>query len=95
MINNKKKINNVKKKSGITLISLVIIVVVLLMLASIVIYINTSGGTLASKVDKESRKANEEYLVVESKVIITEVYGEKKGTTKDTILKYEREKLED
>ena len=56
MINNKKKINNVKKKSGITLISLVIIVVVLLMLASIVIYINTSGGTLASKVDKESRK---------------------------------------
>ena len=95
MINNKKKINNVKKKSGITLISLVIIVVVLLMLASIVIYINTSGGTLALKVDKESRKANEEYLVVESKVIITEVYGEKKGTTKDTILKYEREKLED
>lgn len=95
MINNKKKINNVKKKSGITLISLVIIVVVLLMLASIVIYINTSGGTLVSKVDKESRKANEEYLVVESKVIITEVYGEKKGTTKDTILKYEREKLED
>ena len=82
------------KKKGVTLISLVIIVVVLLVLSSIIIYVNTSGGTLAARVDKQSKTANEQYLVEESKVIISETYGQKKGTTKDEILNLEREKLE-
>ena len=34
-------------------------------------------------------------LVIIVVVILTEVYQEKKRTTEDTILKYEREKLED
>ena len=82
------------KKKGVTLISLVIIVVVLLVLSSIIIYVNTSGGTLAARVDKQSKTANEQYLVEESKVIISETYGQKKGTTKDEILNLEREKLD-
>lgn len=82
------------KKKGVTLISLVIIVVVLLVLSSIIIYVNTSGGTLAVRVDKQSKTANEQYLVEESKVIISETYGQKKGTTKDEILNLEREKLD-
>ena len=82
------------KNKGVTLISLVIIVVVLLVLSSIIIYVNTSGGTLAARVDKQSKTANEQYLVEESKVIISETYGQKKGTTKDEILNLEREKLD-
>lgn len=82
------------KNKGVTLISLVIIVVVLLVLSSIIIYVNTSGGTLAARVDKQSKTANEQYLVEESKVIILETYGQKKGTTKDEILNLEREKLD-
>lgn len=82
------------KNKGVTLISLVIIVVVLLVLSSIIIYVNTSGGTLAARVDKQSKTANEQYLVEESKVIISETYGQKKGTTKDEILSLEREKLD-
>ena len=82
------------KKKGVTLISLVIIVVVLLVLSSIIIYVNTSGGTLAARVDKQSKTANEQYLVEESKVIKSETYGQKKGTTKDEILNLEREKLD-
>ena len=82
------------KKKGVTLISLVIIVVELLVLSSIIIYVNTSGGTLAARVDKQSKTANEQYLVEESKVIISETYGQKKGTTKDEILNLEREKLD-
>ena len=82
------------KKKGVTLISLVIIVVVLLVLSSIIIYVNTSGGTLAARVDKQSKTANEQYLIEESKVIISETYGQKKGTTKDEILNLEREKLD-
>lgn len=82
------------KKKGVTLISLVIIVVVLLVLSSIIIYVNTSGGTLAARVDKQSKTANEQYLVEESKVIISETYGQKKGTTKYEILNLEREKLD-
>lgn len=82
------------KNKGITLISLVIIVVVMLVLSSIIIYVNTSGGTLAARVDKQSKTANEQYLVEESKVIISETYGQKKGTTKDEILNLEREKLD-
>ena len=82
------------KKKGVTLISLVIIVVVLLVLSSIIIYVNISGGTLAARVDKQSKTANEQYLVEESKVIISETYGQKKGTTKDEILNLEREKLD-
>ena len=82
------------KKKGVTLISLVIIVVVLLVLSSIIIYVNTSGGTLAARGDKQSKTANEQYLVEETKVIISETYGQKKGTTKDEILNLEREKLD-
>ena len=82
------------KNKGVTLISLVIIVVVLLVLSSIIIYVNTSGGTLAARVDKQSKTANEQYLVEESKVIISETYGQKKGTTKNEILNLEREKLD-
>ena len=82
------------KNKGVTLISLVIIVVVMLVLSSIIIYVNTSGGTLAARVDKQSKTANEQYLVEESKVIISETYGQKKGTTKDEILNLEREKLD-
>ena len=82
------------KNKGVTLISLVIIVVVLLVLSSIIIYVNTSGGTLAARVDKQSKTANEQYLVEESKVIISETYRQKKGTTKDEILNLEREKLD-
>ena len=82
------------KKKGVTLISLVIIVVVLLVLSSIIIYVNTSGGTLAARIDKQSKTANEQYLVEESKAIISETYGQKKGTTKDEILNLEREKLD-
>lgn len=89
-----KKDKKYLKNKGVTLISLVIIVVVLLVLSSIIIYVNTSGGTLAARVDKQSKTANEQYLVEESKVIISETYGQKKGTTKDEILNLEREKLD-
>ena len=60
------------RKNGITLISLVIIVVILLILSGIVVYVNTSGGSLATNVDKQTKKANEDYLESEAKIIITE-----------------------
>ncbi len=90
----KKKSKNMQKRNGITLISLVIIVVILLILAGIAIYVNTSGGSLATNVDKQTKKANEDYLESEAKIIITETYGEKKGTSKETIIDFEKTKVE-
>ena len=55
---------------------------------------NTSGGSLATNVDKQTKKANEDYLESEAKIIITETYGEKKGTSKETIINFEKTKVD-